>query len=107
MSVTNNQQAHAFWRAGAGFVRVDGCQVTHVPGSGDFVLTFLPGRVSDPRNVKLTIAVGLGGSPACANFVWTLPTVLVVSVWDLNAAPPVKIDPDELSITVEIIPRVS
>ena len=103
---TNNQQAHVFWRALAGFVRADGCQTAHVAGSGDFVLTFLQGTVSLPENIKLTTAVGFA-TPAFATFVWSLPTVLVVSVWDGSVAPPVKIDPDELAVTVEIVPRVS
>lgn len=99
----NNQVAHVFWSGT--FTRVDGCDATR-PNPGEFLLTFPAGFLSVPKNQKLTISLG-SGTAAFATWVFVSATQLLVYVWDGSAAPPVKFDPDAISITVEIVPRVS
>lgn len=103
MAVTTNQTAFVYWSLAT--QRADGCVLAHV-APGTFTLTFPTGRGSAYKNAKLTIAVGLA-TASYATFVWISETLLEVSVWDGVSSPPVKADPDELSIAVEVVPRVS
>jgi len=98
---TNNQVAHVYATSGPfTVVRADGCVLTN-PVAGIYELDFLLGRLARPQDLKITVSNGSGLIP-----VVQVPTQTKIRVTFVDSVG-VDTDPTSMTVTVEIVPRVS